>query len=136
MYDDLPPDPERLRVLRTFLQLQLAAVDEKIRQVEAGEQSRMARPATSWWLQHLPPAAGGRGRGVLHRDGCWAMPKQRMHLHPLTRDEATLACKRVSPDEIEPCGVCHPERDLVPDAAQPGRVGGASANADRPQLSE
>jgi hypothetical protein len=111
MYD-LPPDPERLRVLRIYLQQQLAAVDDKIKQVEASEQSRLARPATAWWMQHLPPASGGRGRGVLHRDGCWAMPKQRMHLHPLSRDEAVLAVKRMSRDEVELCGICHPERDL------------------------
>jgi hypothetical protein len=112
MYDDLPPDLPRLRAIRTYLEQQLKRVDQQIGEVEAREQSPLARPATAWWLQHLPPADGGRGRGVLHRDGCWAMPKQRFHLHPLSRDDAVLAVGKVSRDEIELCDVCHPERDL------------------------
>jgi hypothetical protein len=33
---DIPPDPERPRVIRLYLQMQIAAVDAKIQKIEAG----------------------------------------------------------------------------------------------------
>jgi hypothetical protein len=103
MYE-LPPDPERLRVIRTFLQLQLAAVDEKIRQVED-------RAHPGWRLDHIPSATGVRGRGMLHRGDCWMRGGGKPHV--LTREDLVIAL-RLPRDEVEPCDECHPERDVEP----------------------
>lgn len=49
MTDDLPPDLERLRTLERYLELQLAAVQEAIRQQQEQPAEKPARPAR-WWL--------------------------------------------------------------------------------------
>lgn len=106
MYE-LPPDPERLRVIRIYLQQQLAAVDAKLKELED-------RRPPGWRLEHIPSAAGFRGRGVLHRDDCWVKgARGGGKPHTLTREQAVLALT-VPTDEIAPCDVCHPERDLAP----------------------
>lgn len=101
---DLPPDPARLRVLRTYLQLQLAAVDAAILKAEEGIEAWAAGPATAWKLQHLPAPAGGQGRGILHRKDCWVEG-----MAELTRAEARLALDEPS---ISACDQCHPTAGL------------------------
>ncbi|WP_127358293.1 hypothetical protein [Actinacidiphila soli] len=106
MYE-LPPDLERLRVIRTYLHLQLAAVDAKIEQAERPVARPGAdRPPQAWRLQHIPNPDGGAGRGVVHRDRCrikgggW-----------IDRKELELA---LTLPEVTACGDCHPERGLEP----------------------
>lgn len=111
MYDPLPPDLARLQAIRTYLRLQLAAVDDKIKQIQPENRARTehqppkepARPG--WHLEHIP-GKGGRGRGVLHRNGCWASDSKTMPV-----EDPALALK-LPRDEITPCDVCHPERGL------------------------
>ncbi|MCW2870102.1 DUF6233 domain-containing protein [Actinacidiphila oryziradicis] len=102
----LPPDIERLQVIRTYLQLQLAAVDAAIAAAETGAQPWLATPATAWRLQHLPSAAGRVGRGVLHRDDCWFVGGA-----PIGREEAVIA---LGEPGVEACDACHPKDGLQP----------------------
>lgn len=96
---ELPPDVERLRVLRTYLQLQLAAVDAALVAAEHGVEAWATGPAVAWKLQHLPAPAGQPGRGVLHRADCWIQG-----IAELNRDEARVALE----DGVEPCAICKP----------------------------
>ncbi|MFI8187076.1 DUF6233 domain-containing protein [Actinacidiphila glaucinigra] len=107
---DLPPDAERLRVIRLYLQLQIDAVDAKIREAEGREPRPAATPpkqetshakgGIGWRLQHLPK--GGALHGVIHRGDCpdvvggWLSPRE-------------LQIALGMPD-IEACPRCHPER--------------------------
>ncbi|MEU4092047.1 DUF6233 domain-containing protein [Streptomyces sp. NPDC026673] len=121
MYE-LPPDSQRLRVIRLYLQMQIAAVDAKIQEVEAGaaagteagteagtgteppppSRGRSRASARAWRLQSVPDPRGGTGRGVLHRDDCRVPGGGR-----LNRQEFEVALGM--PDVI-PCEVCRPER--------------------------
>lgn len=101
----LPPDPQRLKTIRTYLALQLAAVDAAITAAETPHW--LTTPATAWRIQHLPPTDGSlRGRGVLHRDDCWITGGI-----PLEPRAAPLALEEPA---VTMCDVCHPERDLQP----------------------
>jgi hypothetical protein len=100
MTDQLPPDLDRLHAIRTYLQLQLAAVDAAIAAAETGAPSWLATPATAWRLQHLPSAAGRPGRGVLHRDECWVAGGA-----PIGREEAIIALGEAG---VEACEACQP----------------------------
>ncbi|MFJ4990081.1 DUF6233 domain-containing protein [Streptomyces sp. NPDC088732] len=110
--NDLPPDPDRLRVIRLYLQLQLDAVDAKIREAEGSappepsivappRQQNLPRGRDGWRLQHVPDR--GPIKAVLHRGDCtngaggW-----------LSRKELDIA---LGMPEVEPCPRCHPERD-------------------------
>ncbi|MEU6345934.1 DUF6233 domain-containing protein [Streptomyces sp. NPDC046977] len=118
---DLPPDLDRLRVIRVYLQLQLDAVDARIREIEGpsppaapSATSRRAGPnaegSAGWRLQHLPDGEGGSVRAVLHRGDCpdaaggW-----------LSQNELGIA---LAMPDITPCPRCHPER-AFPDASGP-----------------
>ncbi|MEU4091984.1 hypothetical protein [Streptomyces sp. NPDC026673] len=80
--NELPPDVERLRVLRTYLELQLAAVDAKIEQATAADrpaatarpsrdEDPFARGGRGWRLESvLAPNGKGPRRGVVHRGDC------------------------------------------------------------------
>jgi hypothetical protein len=99
MYDPLPPDVARLRVVQTFLRLMLEAVTARIEDLEAGRRQR----GVAWRLQHLP-RAGGAGHGVLHDAVCWITDGA-----PLNRSEAELALRDAS---VEACSACQPGREL------------------------
>lgn len=101
-HPDLPQD-ERLNPIRTYLQLQLGRVEEQLGEAAAGEQ---------WWMQHVPSETGGRGRGVLHRNGCRAEGSGRKRMQ-LSRRDAEIAYT-LPRDEVELCELCDPARDLKP----------------------
>ncbi|WP_089224936.1 DUF6233 domain-containing protein [Actinacidiphila glaucinigra] len=121
MYE-LPPDPQRLRVIRLYLQMQIAAVDAKIQEAEsdsapvaAGVPSETGggapqrdkggarSPARAWRLQSVPDPRGGSGRGVLHRDDCRVPGGGR-----LNRQEFEVA---LGMPDVTSCGVCRPEAE-------------------------
>ncbi|MEU0184743.1 DUF6233 domain-containing protein [Streptomyces sp. NPDC006207] len=109
---DLPPDAERLRVIRLYLQLQIDAVDAKIREVEEREprpaaaatppkqEKSHAKDGIGWRLQHIPK--GGSLHGVIHRGDCpdavggWLSPR-----------EVEIA---LGMPDVEACPRCHPAR--------------------------
>ncbi|MEU1621793.1 DUF6233 domain-containing protein [Streptomyces sp. NPDC005722] len=125
MYE-LPPDPQRLRVIRLYLQMQIAAVDAKIQEAEsgspagagegpeagegtarrAGGKSGARTPARAWRLQSVPDPRGGAGRGILHRDDCRVPGGGR-----LNRQEFEVA---LGMPDVTPCEICHPEPDGTP----------------------
>ncbi|MDX2642632.1 DUF6233 domain-containing protein [Streptomyces sp. PA03-1a] len=121
MYE-LPPDPQRLRVIRLYLQMQIAAVDAKIQEAESGslvaagaEAGDDAVPRTrggkrgrtsAWRLQSVPDPRGGAGRGVLHRDDCRVPGGGR-----LNRQEFEVA---LGMPDVAPCEICHPESERTP----------------------
>ncbi|MFF7211816.1 DUF6233 domain-containing protein [Streptomyces sp. NPDC008238] len=108
---DLPPDLDRLQVIRLYLQLQLDAVDAKIRESteEAAKGVAPASPqpepsadsGTGFRLQHVP--RGGTLRAVVHRGDCpdaaggW-----------ISRHELDIALRM---PEVTPCPRCHPGPD-------------------------
>ncbi|MYX36774.1 MULTISPECIES: DUF6233 domain-containing protein [Streptomycetaceae] len=122
MYE-LPPDPQRLRVIRLYLQMQIAAVDAKIQEAESGSAPVAAgaaeagggapqrargvggarTPARAWRLQSVPDPGGGSGRGVLHRDDCRVPGGGR-----LNRQEFEVA---LGMPDVTSCGVCRPEAE-------------------------
>lgn len=116
MYE-LPLDPQRLRVIRLYLQMQIAAVDAKIQEAEAGAvggseagpgvpppyRGRSPAVARAWRLQSVPDPRGGPGRGVLHRDDCRVPGGGR-----LNRQEFEVA---LGMPDVTRCEVCRPERE-------------------------
>ncbi|MGW3246025.1 DUF6233 domain-containing protein [Streptomyces sp. NPDC001070] len=120
MYE-LPPDPQRLRVIRLYLQMQIAAVDAKIQEAESGAaagagtgaetgadvppqgRTRPRAPARAWRLQSVPETRGGAGRGVVHRDDCRVPGGGR-----LNRQEFEVA---LGMPDVTPCEICRPERE-------------------------
>ncbi|MFE0631723.1 hypothetical protein ACFW3D_32820 [Streptomyces sp. NPDC058864] len=109
---ELPPDLNRLRVIRLYLQLQLDAVDARIRETmdesaavappaPAGEASSSAEGGTGYRLQHVP--RGGSLRGVVHLGDCpdaaggW-----------INRHELEIALRM---PEVTTCPRCHPSPD-------------------------
>ncbi|MFF3943825.1 DUF6233 domain-containing protein [Streptomyces sp. NPDC001902] len=104
MYE-LPPDAERLQMLRLYLERQLAAVDARIRKVEQqaaapAHEPRIGRDPGGWRLQHTP-GVDGAGRGIVHRADCpqaaggW-----------LSRKELDLA---LGMPEVTACPRCQPK---------------------------
>lgn len=103
-------------MIRLYLQMQIAAVDAKIQEAEAGaaagteagteapppSRGRSRASARAWRLQSVPDQRGGAGRGVLHRDDCRVSGGGR-----LNRQEFEVA---LGMSDVMPCEVCRPER--------------------------
>lgn len=66
---ELPSDLPRLQVLRTWLAVQLRAVEDEIAAVEEREAAAAAAPG--WWVQWRRRRVGRPRAGVLHQAGCW-----------------------------------------------------------------
>ncbi len=111
---DLPPDLNRLQVLRTYLRLQLEAVDTRIREIErtpdAARGAASVRPARGqeaakelrWW-RFVHAGAGSVG-GTLHRGDC---------RHAAGGALLTLTQARLILEEgARPCEQCAPETRL------------------------
>jgi hypothetical protein len=80
VFDDLPPDPERLHTLRVWHAMWLARIDAKIealqrRQAEV-EQGRERRPRPPEWTVELDIGAG-RPPMQVHAGDCYAAGKRR-----------------------------------------------------------
>lgn len=113
-------------MIRLYLQMQIAAVDAKIQEAEAGSAAAAeaaaeaeggaprrgegrggARtPVRAWRLQSVPDPRGGAGRGVLHRDDCRVPGGGR-----LNRQEFEVA---LGMPDVTPCGICNPQPERTP----------------------
>ncbi|WP_269858198.1 DUF6233 domain-containing protein [Streptomyces sp. RPT161] len=111
---DLPPDLNRLQVLRTYLRLQLEAVDARIREIERAPgaargvasghpvHGKEAANELKWW-RFAPDGAGNVG-GTLHRGDC---------RHAVGGALLTLTQARLILEEgARPCRQCGPEARL------------------------
>ncbi|WP_333741627.1 DUF6233 domain-containing protein [Streptomyces sp. IBSBF 2806] len=111
MFDDLPPDLERLHTLRVWHTMWLDRIDAKIeavqqRQAEV-EQGRARRPPLPEWTVELGIGAG-RPPVQVHAGDCHAAGKRR---RAVDRDEAAAswptACTHCRPDtRLNVIGLC------------------------------
>ncbi|MFF3968034.1 DUF6233 domain-containing protein [Streptomyces griseorubiginosus] len=108
MFDDLPPDLERLLTLRVWHLMWLQRIDTKIaavRQREAEqERGRRRRPPVPDWIVELGIGVG-RPPMQLHAGDCYAAGKRR---RPVDRDEA----RRLLTSGLPACTHCHPDQHL------------------------
>lgn len=108
MFDDLPPDLERLLTLRVWHAMWLQRIDHKIaavRQKEAEqEQGRQRRPPAPDWMVELGIGAGNPPTRV-HAGDCYAAAKRR---RSVDRDEA----RRLLTSGLPACTHCRPDQHL------------------------
>ncbi|MFJ4473284.1 DUF6233 domain-containing protein [Streptomyces sp. NPDC089424] len=109
MFDDLPPDLDRLEVLRTWHAMWVARIDEKIRRVREAEDQReqaaaaAATRAPDWLLEYglnrdaLPMAVHG---GDCHMAG--------KRVKGVDSDTA----RRALAGGVEACTHCRPDSEL------------------------
>lgn len=110
--NDLPSDVNRLRVIVTYLRLQLQQAEAALHTAEAREERERKQQQRAYAEQHwkLEPRRGTR-TAILHRGGCGQWRRQ---LGYLDREEVQLA---LADDEltIEMCQICRPEGGLQAD---------------------
>lgn len=108
MFDDLPPDLERLHTLRVWHAMWLARIDRKIAQVTRRqaeeEHGRRTKPAVPEWIVELGIGAG-RPPAQLHRGNCYMAGKRR---RTVSREEA----RRLLADGTTACTHCRPDTGL------------------------
>ncbi|WP_244362277.1 DUF6233 domain-containing protein [Streptomyces aquilus] len=108
VFDDLPPDLERLHTLRVWHALWIERIDRKIealRQREREqERGRRNRPAPPEWIVGLGIGAGHPPVQV-HAGDCYAAGKRR---RPVDRDEA----RRLLATGLPGCTHCQPDVQL------------------------
>ncbi|MFG2472860.1 DUF6233 domain-containing protein [Streptomyces canus] len=108
MFDDLPPDLERLRTLRVWHALWLNRIDRKIALLERRkaeeEHGRRTRPPKPEWVVEVgigtskPPVQ-------VHAGTCHMIGSRR---RPVSRDEA----RRLLADGLRACTHCQPDIQL------------------------
>ncbi len=108
MFDDLPPDLERLQTLRVWHAMWLARIDRKIaairkRQAEA-EHGRRVRPRPPEWIVELGIGNGGPPVQV-HAGDCHIAGRRR---RPVSREDA----RRLLASGLPSCGHRRPDRRL------------------------
>ncbi|HZF87557.1 DUF6233 domain-containing protein [Streptomyces sp.] len=108
MFDDLPPDLERLLTLRVWHAMWLERIDRKIAAVEQRqaeeERGRRLRPAPPDWVAAFVIGAG-REPAEVHAGGCHMTgPRWRA----VDRDEA----RRLLSSGVRSCGHCRPDVQL------------------------
>ncbi|MER6784370.1 DUF6233 domain-containing protein [Streptomyces sp. NPDC000658] len=108
MFDDLPPDLERLHTLRVWHAMWLARIDAKIaavrqRQKEI-ERGRARRPPPPEWTVELGMGAG-RPPVQVHAGDCHAAGKRRRAV-----DQAEA--RRLLADGLRACTHCRPDTRL------------------------
>ncbi|MFF4401655.1 DUF6233 domain-containing protein [Streptomyces sp. NPDC001480] len=106
MFDDLPPDLERLSTLRVWHAMWLARIDRKIElllksQAEQ-DHGRRAKPKPPEWIVEL---GVGRPPVQIHRGTCYMPGKRR---RPVEQDEA----RRLLADGTSACTHCRPDAHL------------------------
>ncbi|MET9760133.1 DUF6233 domain-containing protein [Streptomyces sp. NPDC006372] len=108
VFDDLPPDLERLLTLRVWHAMWLARIDNKIvylqRREAEREHGRRVRPATPEWIVQLGIGAG-RPPVQVHAGDCYAAGNRR---RPIYRDEA----RRPLASGLPACPHCRPDIHL------------------------
>ena len=121
MFDDLPPDLDRLNTLRVWHAMWLDRIDRRIayvqkRQAEE-ERGRRSRPQPPDWVVELSRATD---EPLQVHDGECGM-RGRRH-RAVSRDEAR---RLLTADEVPACPFCHPDTQLR-------IIGGLAARRDRP----
>jgi hypothetical protein len=108
MFDDLPPDLDRLHTLRTWHALWLERIDRRIayvqkRQAEE-ERGRRNRPQPAAWVVELSRATGGPLQ--VHDGECGMKGKRH---RAVSRGEAR---RLLTTDAVPACPFCHPDTQL------------------------
>ncbi|MEV7738934.1 DUF6233 domain-containing protein [Streptomyces sp. NPDC088921] len=108
MFDDLPPDLERLRTLRVWHALWPNRIDAKItllerRKAEA-EHGRRARPRPPEWVVEIGIGTG-KPPVQVHAGTCHMIGSRR---RPVSRDEA----RRQLTEGLRACTHCQPDAQL------------------------
>ncbi|MET9914745.1 DUF6233 domain-containing protein [Streptomyces sp. NPDC006476] len=108
MFDDLPPDLDRLQVLRTWHLLWVRRIDAKVeavlqRQAET-ERGRRERPLPPEWIVELGIGTG-RPPVQVHAGDCHMAGKRR---RVISRDEA----RRLLATGLRACTHCAPDAQL------------------------
>jgi len=108
VFDDLPPDLERLRTLRVWHALWVERIDRKIaavqrRQAEE-EHGRQSRPRPPDWIVELGIGAD-RTPVQVHAGTCHMAGKRRREVG---RDEA----RRLLTEGLQSCSHCQPDTQL------------------------
>ncbi|EST17919.1 DUF6233 domain-containing protein [Streptomyces roseochromogenus] len=108
MFDDLPPDLERLHTLRVWHAMWLARIDGKIEQLlqrqAEQEQGRRAKPQPPEWIVELGIGVG-RPPVQVHQGSCYMAGKRR---RPVGREEA----RHLLTGGTSPCSHCRPDIGL------------------------
>ncbi|MEU6355958.1 DUF6233 domain-containing protein [Streptomyces sp. NPDC047072] len=108
MFDDLPPDLDRLQALRTWHLVCLRRIDRKIKAVQRAaaerERAQQRRPRPPDWLVQLPVA--GDHPLQLHAGDCPTIDKIRYR--GIGRDEA----RRLLDGGLDSCIHCNPAARL------------------------
>ncbi|MDI5904806.1 DUF6233 domain-containing protein [Streptomyces canus] len=108
MFDDLPPDLERLRTLRVWHALWLNRIDRKIALLERRkaeeEHGRRTRPQTPEWVVEVGIGAS-KPPVQVHAGTCHMIGSRR---RPVSRDEA----RRLLADGLRACTHCQPDTQL------------------------
>jgi hypothetical protein len=108
MFDDLPPDLERLLTLRVWHAMWLARIDNQIADIQRREAERehgeRVRPAGPEWIVQLGIGTG-RPLVQVHAGDCYAAGNRR---RPINRDDA----RRLLASGLPACPHCQPDIDL------------------------
>ncbi|MFH8500552.1 DUF6233 domain-containing protein [Streptomyces coeruleorubidus] len=108
MFDDLPPDLERLLTLRVWHAMWLARIDNKIADIQRREaereHGRRVRSARPEWIVQLGIGTG-RPPVQVHAGDCYAAGNRR---RPVDRDEA----RRLLASGLPACPHCQPDIEL------------------------
>ncbi|WP_460074155.1 DUF6233 domain-containing protein [Streptomyces sp. YKOK-I1] len=108
MFDDLPPDLERLQTLRIWTARCLEQIDRKIaqlRQRQAEEEyGRRHRPRPPDWILEL---TNDKGEPFQVHDGACGMTGRRHRA--IGRDEAR---RLLTEHGVPACPICHPDTQL------------------------
>ncbi|MFD5598358.1 DUF6233 domain-containing protein [Streptomyces griseorubiginosus] len=117
MFDDLPPDLDRLHTLRVWHALWLDRIERKIAWLERRkaeeEHGRRTRPRPPEWVVEVGIGVG-RPPVQVHSGHCHMIGSRR---RPVTRDEA----RRLLAEGLRACTHCQPDTELhIIDLATPG----------------
>ncbi|MFD3932650.1 DUF6233 domain-containing protein [Streptomyces sp. NPDC058614] len=108
MFDDLPPDLDRLQTLRVWHALWLERIDRKVADVQQRqaeeERGRRNRPRPPDWVVELSRATG---EPLQVHDGECGMTGKRNRA--IDRDEAR---RLLTTDAVPACPFCHPDTQL------------------------
>jgi hypothetical protein len=128
VFDDLPPDLDRLRTLRVWHALWLHRIDAKIARLERRkaeeEHGRKNRPQPAEWVVEVGIGTG-KPPVQVHAGHCHMIGSRR---RPVSRDEA----RRLLADGLRACTHCQPDTQLHIIDLAPGRRRRVQRVCDQP----